>query len=369
MISVCEPTTTKNMKRYVNECLDTNWISSNGRFIKEFETKFAEYCGVKHAIRCCNGTAALHLALLALGVGKGDEVIVPDFSMIASSNAVIYTGATPIFVDSNLKTWNIDVEKIEEKITTKTKAIMIVHTYGNPVEMKKAWQLATTYGLYIIEDAAEAHGASVDDKMTGNLGHIAAFSFYANKIINTGEGGMVTTNDDELAKKVKSLKNHCFGEPRFIHNEIGYNYRMTNICAAIGLSQLEQAKALVEGRRFNAHLYNKKLKDVPGIILPPASMNNRKNVHWMYGILVDEEKFGMNKDTLMKKLYEKGIETRSFFYPLHAQPCYAYLACKEEYPNAQYLYEHGLYLPSSTHINEQQINYVVDTIKELGASK
>ena len=362
IIPVCRPTLLGNEKKYVNECLDTNWISSNGRFIKEFETKFAEFCGTKYGVSCNSGTSALHLALLALNIGKGDEVIVPTFTMIATTNAIYYTGAKPVYVDSELETWNIDTTKIEEKITSNTKAIMVVHTYGCPVNMGKVIEIGNKYGLPIIEDAAEAHGAEYKGKIVGGIGDIGCFSFYGNKILTGGESGMVVTNNYAIAERCRSLKNHAFRVPRFIHSEIGYNYRMTNIAAAICLAQLERAKELIGGRVGNAWWYNKYLYGLKGITTPPECTYGR-NVYWMYGILVDKSVCGIDKDTLMKKLEENGVETRSFFYPAHLQP--AYPTSYEKFPIAEQLWEQGLYLPSSSDLNSEEIKQVCTSIREV----
>ncbi len=368
MIQVCEPTLWGNELKYVTEAVQTGWISSAGKFITEFEQKFAEYCGVKYGVSCCNGTKALHLAVEALGIGQGDEVILPTFTMIGSCNAIIYAGAKPVFVDSQLEDWNLNPEKIEEKITARTKAIMVVHTYGHPVDMDKVMAIAKKHHLYVIEDAAEAHGAEYHGRKIGSLGDIACFSFYANKIITTGEGGMVVTNNEQLAEKVKSLRNHCFGHPRFLHHELGYNYRLTNVQAAIGLAQLEKIDDYVEARRKNAQLYNKLLQDVPGIRTPPE-MSWAKNVYWMYGVLVENE-FGMSMPQLMEELKQRGIDTRTFFIGMHKQPVYKkedsrFPDLTGEYPVAEELERKGFYLPSSSNLTEEQINFIVNSIKEI----
>ena len=368
MIPVCEPTLIGNERKYVLDCLDTNWISSSGKYIEEFEKKFSEFCGVKHGISCCNGTVALHLALEALGIGKGDEVIIPTFTMIATCNAVIYTGAKPVLVDSERESWNIDPGKIEEKITDKTKAIMVMHTYGHPCDMDIILELAKKYDLKVIEDAAEAHGAEYRGKKIGSLGDVSCFSFYANKIITTGEGGMVVTNNDKIAERVRYLKDQAYSEPRFFHKEVGFNYRMTNLQAAIGLAQTEKIEELIEKRRRNAELYNSLLKDVKGVKLP-VEREGVKNVYWMYGVLIKKE-FGVSKEEVMEKLKEKGIGTRSFFYGMHRQPAYE----KEdeklpdisgEYKVSDELSEKGLYLPSGSSLTEGQIKEVVEAIKSL----
>lgn len=368
MIPVCEPTLIGNEKKYVDQCIETNWISSSGSFLEEFEKKFAKFCDVKHGVSCSNGTTALHLALASIGIGPGDEVILPSFSIIALANSVLYCGATPVFVDSELKTWNMDPELIEGKITARTKAIIAMHTYGCPADMDKINEIAGKHSLKVVEDAAESHGATYKGRPTGGLGDVSAFSFYANKIITTGEGGMVLTNDDKIAEKARLLRNHAFVKPRFVHHEVGYNYRMTNIQAAFGVAQMENAGRLVKMRQENARLYNEELKGVEGITTPPDCPYGT-NVYWMYGVLVDKEKFGIGKDEAMQLLAKSGIETRSFFYPMHMQPVYKNMPdidCSGDYPVSEQLYEQGFYLPSSSHLTPEQIKTVCDTLKSLG---
>ncbi|MDP3734251.1 MAG: DegT/DnrJ/EryC1/StrS family aminotransferase [Nanoarchaeota archaeon] len=368
MIPVCEPTLKGNELNYITEAVKSGWISSSGKYIQKFEQEFSAYCNTSYGVSCSNGTKALHLAIEALGIGKGDEVIIPTFTMIASCNAVIYAGAKPVLVDSELDTWNIDAEKIEEKITPQTKAIMVVHTYGHPVDMDKIRIIADKHGLYIIEDAAEAHGAEYKGKKTGSLSDIGCFSFYANKIITTGEGGMVVTSNEKWAEKAKSLRNHYFGHPRFLHSELGYNYRLTNMQAAIGLAQLEKIEQLVNARRQNAFTYNQFLKNVPGMTLPPAK-EWAKNVYWMYGLLVNPD-FGISMPLVREKLEAKGIETRTFFIGMHQQPAYRkndqrFPSLHSSYPVADELTQKGFYLPSSSHLTKEQIIFITDTIKEI----
>ena len=367
-IPVCEPTLAGNELSYVTQAVKTGWISSAGEFINQFERKFADYCGVEHGVSCSSGTTALHLALEAVGIGQGDEVITPTFSMAASTNAIIYARAKPVFVDSELDTWNMDVSKIEEKITPKTKAIMVVHTYGHPVDMDPVNDVARRHKLVVIEDAAEAHGAEYKGRKAGSLGDIACFSFYANKIVTSGEGGMVVTNNKHWAERARKLRNHFFGEPRFLHQEIGYNYRLTNLQAALGLAQLERIDELVEARRHNAYLYNHFLKNVVGLTLPPEK-KWAKNVYWMYGILVQERKFGLSMKQLLEELKKKGIECRTFFIGLHKQPAYGkdepHFPDWTECPTAEILERDGLYLPSSSHLSVEQIEHITDVIKEV----
>ncbi len=367
MIPVCEPTLQGNEKKYVDQCIETNWISSSGSFLEKFEEMFGRACQAKYAVSCSNGTTALHLALATLGIGKGDEVIVPDFTIIAVANAVLYTGATPVFVDSEPRTWNIDPDKIEEKITNKTKAIIAMHTYGCPADMDKINAVAKKHNLKVIEDAAEAHFAQYKGRPTGCLGDVGCFSFYANKIVTTGEGGIVVTNSREIADKAKLLRNHAFREPRFVHDEVGFNYRMTNIQAAIGVAQMERADKLLEGRRSNAPRYEAELKGVEGITLPPDCPYGT-NVYWMYGVLIDEDKFGRGKEEVIRLLKEQGIETRSFFYPMHMQPAYKNnpdIDCSGSYLVSEQLYAQGLYLPSSSHLTDEQVKNVCATLKAL----
>ena len=318
IIPVCEPTLGGNELKYVSDCIETNWISSAGKYITRFEEQFAQKSGAKHGIACANGTVALHLALATMGIGPGDEVILPTFTMIATMNAVAYTGATPVLIDSELGTWNMDVAQLESKITSRTKAIIPVHTYGHPVDMDRVMEAARKHKLYVIEDAAEAHGAEYKGRKIGSIGDATCFSFYANKIITTGEGGMVLTNDDETAKIARNLRDHAFSEERhFWHKYLGYNYRMTNLQAAVGLAQTERFAELIECRRNNAKIYSALLKDVPGLTLPPEAPTV-KNVFWMYGVMVQPE-FGLNRDQLRERLAKRGIETRAFFVPMHLQ--------------------------------------------------
>ena len=397
MIPVCQPFLNGNELKYVDDAVRTGWISSSGKYVKAFEEAFAEYCGVKYAVGVCNGTVALHLALTCLGIGKDDEVIIPDFTMIASAFSVCYTGAKPVFVDADPNTWNIDVAKIEEKITTRTKAIMPVHIFGNPCNMKAIQALADKYNLFIIEDAAEAHGAEYQTKRTedrgsekkgnlkkemqsadftasqgiwrkcGSLGDIAAFSFFANKIITTGEGGMVVTDSERLYKKALYHKNLCFDPdaPRnYIHNHIGFNYRMSNIHAAIGLAQTEKADEYKEMRIRNGKLYRKYLKDIKGIILQ-EDQAGAENVFWMNGILLDPGKYGKTRDELIDLLKENGIDTRLFFVGMHRQPSLLKFGCDGtgDYPTTDNLAQNGFYLPSASNLGADDIEFICDVIR------
>lgn len=366
MIPVCEPKLGGKELEYVTDCIKTNWISSKGEYIEQFEDGFSDYCGTKYGITTSNGTTALHLALESAGIGKGDEVIIPTFTMIATANAVTYTGAKFKLVDSEPEYWNMDVGKIEDKITDKTKAIMVMHTYGHPTNMDPVTDIAEDHDLLVIEDAAEAHGAEYKGKKTGGIGDIGCFSFYANKIITTGEGGMIVTDNEEFAEQAQMLRDQAFEkEKRFWHKRLGFNYRMTNLQAAVGVAQLELVDEYVESRRKNASLYNSLLAEVDGITTPREA-NWAKNVYWMYTVLVEDE-FGMSRDDLMKNLKDEGIGTRRAFYPINEQPLYSEQFAGESYPVANELSEKGFYLPSSSGLKEEQIEQIVKSIKSIRA--
>ena len=362
-IPVNEPAISKNALKYVTSCIKTGWISSAGNYLKDFEEKYAKFLGVKHAITTTNGTTALHLALLALGIKKGDEVILPSHTMMSSAAAIVYTGATPVLVDVESDTWNMDVSQIEKKINKRTKVIMPVHIYGHPVDMNFVIDLAKKYQLYIVEDAAESIGAKYKGKLTGTLGDIGCFSFYANKIITTGEGGMIVTSNDKIAKHARLLKDMAHSpQKRFLHKEIGFNFRMTNIQAALGVAQLEEVNKYIQKKRWMADLYNKKLSKIKGLTLP-TERGWAKNVYWMYGIMVEKE-FGITRDEFMQRLYQKEIDTRTFFIPLHRQPALKRLGLfkGEKYPVSDEISRKGLYLPSGLAITEKQIRTVCITI-------
>lgn len=364
MIPVCTPLLGKNESKYVTDCLRTNWISSSGKYLKAFEDAFSQYCGTRYGITTTNGTSALHLALASLGIGPGDEVIMSTFTIVSTAFAVIYCGANPVFVDCEEDTFNINPDKIEEKISRKTKAIMPVHIYGHPCDMSKIIKIARRYNLHVIEDAAEAHGAEYKGKKVGGIGHLGCFSFYGNKMITTGEGGMVITNNKKIAKRCRSFKNLNFLKTkRFWHQEIGFNYRMTNIQAALGLAQLEQIEDLIKKRRKNASIYNSFLSGVRGLRLP-IERSDSKNVFWMYSVVLEKE-FGVSQGDMMRKLHEKGIETRPFFIPMHMQPALKKkgFSKKGHYPIAENIYKKGFYLPSGSDLKKTEIEYICDSIK------
>lgn len=363
-IPVAEPDLRGNEKKYITECLSSSWISSKGKFIDRFEADFANFIGTKHAVSTSNGTTALHLALLVLGLGEGDEVIVPDLTFIASANTVTYTGAKPVFVDVESKTWNIDVKQVKEKITKKTKAIMPVHLYGHPANMEELSRLARKYNLLVIEDAAEAHGALVKTggvwKRAGSVGRVGCFSFYGNKIITTGEGGMVTTDNPELANKMRILRDHGQNpKKRYYHDVIGFNYRMTNMQAAIGVAQFERIGDILKKKLEVAYMYNKLLSNIPGLTLPPCE-EWAKSVYWMYSVLIDSP-FPKSRDEMIQILAKENIETRPFFHPLHTMPPYLN---RKKFPVTDYLSQKGMNLPSSTRLIEQDIKKVAQIFRK-----
>jgi perosamine synthetase len=367
-IPVCEPLLAGNELKYVTEAVSKGWISSSGGFVKELERKFAAYLGARHAVTVTNGTAALHLALVAAGIGPGHEVILPTFTMIASAAAVCYTGAKPVFVDCERDTFNIDVTRIAEKLTPRTRAIMPVHIYGLSCDMTPLLALAKARGLVVLEDAAEAIGSRYDGKPCGALGELGCFSFFANKAITTGEGGMVVTSDDKLADELRYYKNLCFplaGPRRYVHEHIGFNYRMPNTVAAIGLAQLERVDDYVEMRRENARRYNARLRGERGITIP-VDKPYAHNSYWMYSILIEDD-FGRSRDEVMTGLGERGIDTRSFFVPMHQQAALAAYGADTSgsYPNAEYASPRGLYLPSSSGLSEGQIERVCRELLSL----
>jgi perosamine synthetase len=361
-IPVAAPVLNGNEKKYVLDCLDTTWISSNGKYINKFEEKFAEYIDVNHAITCCNGTVALHLALLAIGINEGDEVIVPTLTYIATANAVTYCRAKPVFVDSEQDTWNINPNLIEDKISSKTKAIIVVHLYGHPVNIAPIIKIAKKYNLYVIEDAAEAHGAQYRNKMIGSIGDLATFSFYGNKIISTGEGGMVVTNDPGLEKKIRMLRGQGVDpDKRYWFPIIGYNYRMTNIAAAIGLAQLENVEWHIGRRKEVAKVYFKKLCNNEKLIFQKGK-DWAKPVYWMVSVAVKSSE--ITRDEIMMLLEKKGIETRPVFYPMHILPPYK-SSSNLNYPIADEIAKHGINLPTWAGLTENDVIYVCECINEV----
>ncbi len=361
-IPVAEPDIGENELKNVIDAVKSGWVSSKGPFIEEFEKKFSSYIGVKYGIATSNGTVALHLALTALEMGPKDEVIVPALTFASVANAVLYTGAKPVFVDSHPNHWCIDQSKLEEKITEKTKAIIPVHLYGNPCDMDAIMKIAKDYNLFVIEDCAEAHGAEYKDRKVGTFGNIACFSFYGNKIITTGEGGMCLTNDEDFVQKMRVLRDHGMDiKRRYWHEVVGFNYRMTNLQAALGVAQLEKIDKFIGKKRKIAKLYNSFLKNVQGVVSHPE-MPQAKNVYWLYSILINKEAYGISRDEVMNKLAENSVETRRFFYPLHHMPPYKRYSPNCHFPITEKLSSTGINLPSSVKLTEKKIYEIAQLI-------
>ena len=365
MLPVNQPLLNGREKEFLMQCIDTGWISSDGPFVAEFERRFAEYIKAKYGVAVCNGTAALETALYAAGIIKGDEVILPSFTIISCVIAVLRLGAFPVLVDAEPETWNMDVSQIEKKITPKTKAIMPVHIYGHPVDMDPLMRLAKKYNLLVIEDAAEVHGAEYRGRKCGSIGHISAFSFYANKIVTTGEGGMVLTSDPAMYERAKSYRNLCFRpEKRFLHTELGQNYRMTNLQAAIGVAQIERIEEFVTIKRRLGLYYRKKLSRISGIKCQ-VEKSWAKTVYWMYCIELDAA-LGLTAQDMMLALAKKEISARPFFLGLHEQPALRKIGLfkDEHYPVTERIARQGLYLPSSLTLKENQIDGIVEAVTE-----
>lgn len=367
MIQINEPLLNGNEKKYLNECIDTGWISSEGPFVKKLEEQFAEKVDRKFGIAVANGSVAIDVVIAALGIGKDDEVIIPTFTIISCAAPIIRSGAKLVLVDVDLNTWNMCVEEIEKKITSKTKAIMIVHIYGLSVDVDPILKLAEKYNLKIIEDAAEVIGQTYKGKQCGSFGDISTVSFYPNKHVTTGEGGMILTNDDALAAKCKELRNLSFIPPRrFIHNELGWNFRMTNLQAAVGVAQLERLDEFIEKKRQIGRWYNSLLKGIHGIQLPLERTAYSENIYWIYGILIKKE-IELNAIDVMGKLLDMGIATRPFFYPMNKQPVFNKMNffLDEFYPNAEYMSEKGFYIPSGLALSYDQAVKVSNSLKEI----
>jgi len=365
-IPVNEPLLNGNEKKYLVEAIETGWISSEGPFIKQFEEKFANYIGRKYAVAVCNGSVALEAAVEALNLEKGGEVIMPSFTIISCAAAVIRAGLTPVLVDSDPLAWNMDVNQLESKITSKTKAIMVVHIYGLPVDIDPIVEIAQKYGLKIIEDAAEVHGQTYKEKKCGSFGDISIFSFYPNKHITTGEGGMILTEDETLAEKCRSLRNLCFQpQKRFLHEELGHNFRMTNLQAALGVAQLERIDEFTEIKRNMGKKYTELLENISFIQLPLAKTAYAENIYWVYGIVLKPE-IEVSAEIIMQKLNEKGVGTRPFFLGMHEQPVFHKMGLfkNEKYPVAENLVRKGFYIPSGMALTDEQIKIVATKVRE-----
>jgi perosamine synthetase len=365
-VPVNTPLLSGNEKKYIDECIDTGWISSEGEFIKQFESRFSSYVDRKFGIAVANGSAALDIAVQALKIGSGDEVIMPSFTIISPAFSIVRAGATPVLVDSDPETWNMDVSQVENKITNRTKAIMVVHIYGLPVDMDPILSLCKKYNLRLIEDAAEMHGQTYRGKKCGSFGDISIFSFYPNKHITTGEGGMIVTNDEELKNRCQKLRNLSF-EPagrRFIHHEMGWNYRMTNMQAALGLAQLEKIDFHLEKKRYIGLNYQNQLAGLKGFQLPLQKKDYAENIYWVFGLVSDTER--LCNDTV-KKLGEANIGTRPFFWCMHEQPVFLEMGYfgEEKFPHAERLARNGFYIPSGLGLTDEQIEYVTHTLKTI----
>ena len=358
-IPLYQPSLKGNEKKYVNECLDSTWISSKGKFIPLFEQEFAKYIGVKYSAGVCNGTVALHLALITLGITSGDEVIVPTFTYIASVNSIAYTGAVPVFVDSLSDTWQMNPEDVKRKITHKTKAIMVVHLYGHPCEMESLSNIAREYNLFLIEDCAEALGSKYRNQHVGIFGDIGTFSFFGNKTITTGEGGMVVTNNRMLYERAVHFKGQGLVKGReYWHDVIGYNYRLTNICAAIGLAQLERADEIVAKKRQIAKWYREYLNGLP--IEIHKEIGDVFHSYWMVTVLVENSKI---REKLRFYLKDNGIETRPTFFPIHKMPMY--FKKFQRYPVAEDIGARGINLPSYPDLTINNIIEISNIIREF----
>lgn len=368
-IPVNEPLLNGNEKKYLCECIDTGWISSEGPFVKKFEEKMSAVAGRKYGVAVSNGTAALEVAMQAIGIGREDEVIMPTFTIISCAMAVTKLGAKPVLVDSDIHTWNMKVDEIEKKITGKTKAILAVHIYGLPVEMDKVLELAKKYDLKVIEDAAQMHGQTYKGKPCGSFGTISTFSFYPNKHITTGEGGMVVTDDEALADRCRMIRNLCFRKDvRYVHDEISDNYRFTNLQAAVGLAQLERLDEFVEKKRLIGKFYTEAFSDIKSIRLPVSKTGYADNIYWVYGIVMDENCHISNRE-VSKLLAEEGIGTRTFFWCMHEQPVYQRQGMfeGENYQHAEYLARNGFYIPSGLALTRKQMEIVVAGVRKVFA--
>ncbi len=367
MIPVNEPLLNGNEKKYLLECIETGWISSEGPFVHQFEEKFAEKVSRAYGIAVSNGTAALDAAIAALDIGSGDEVIMPAFTIISCIGQIIRSGATPVLVDSDPVTWNMDVGEVEAKITSRTKAIMAVHIYGLPVDMDPLLDLARRYGLQIIEDAAQMHGQMYRGRKCGSFGNISTFSFYPNKHITTGEGGMIVTNNAKIAEICRGLRNLCFQPTkRFVHERLGWNLRMNNLQAALGLAQLERLDEFVERKRRMGILYTKLLQNVSSIQLPLPRTDYAENIYWVYGLVLNDS-VPFDAEEAIRRLSKRGIGARPFFCPMNLQPILRRMGLfeGESYPVAERLYRRGFYIPSGLALTMDQMHEVADCVREI----
>ena len=366
-IPVAEPSLTGREFEYVSECFRTNWISSQGPFVTRFERDFAAYTGVPQAqsLSVSNGTVALHLALVALGIGPGDEVIVPTLTFAASAAAVVHAGATPVLVDVEPGSWCLDPDAVEMAITPRTRALMPVHLYGQPSAMDRLLAIAERHGLKVVEDAAEALGAFHHDRHVGTLGDAGTFSFYGNKLITTGEGGMILFKDPAVAARARRLRDHGMDpERRYWHLDIGFNYRLTNLQAAVGVAQMERIEELANRKLWIAARYRAAFADLPGLILPEERPEAR-NIYWTFSLLLNEEQLGMGRDEFAARLKLSGVETRPLFSVLHAMPAFSSFAGNRPFPVAERLALTGISLPSAVGLQEREIAYIAEVVRRL----
>jgi perosamine synthetase len=366
-IPVNKPLLDGNEKKYLNECIDSGWISSEGPFVDRFEKDFAARVGCKYGVAVANGSVALDAAVSACGIRPGDEVILPTFTIVSCAAAIIRAGATPVLVDSDPATWNMLPSQVEARITSRTRAIMVVHIYGLPVDMAPIQALARKHGITIIEDAAEMHGQTYRQRPCGSLGDIATFSFYPNKHVTTGEGGMIVTDDAGLAARCRSLRNLCFDpKKRFVHDELGWNYRMSNLQAAVGLAQLERLDEFVARKRAMGALYDRLLGDIAGIQLPVKRTEAASNIYWVYGVVLDES-VAFDAEEAMRRLSAKGIGTRAFFWPMHEQPVFRRMGLfvGERYATAERMARRGFYLPSGLGLSNAEIERSARALREI----
>lgn len=368
-IPVFEPDLAGNEKLYLNECIDSGWLGSNGSFVKKLEQEFAQYCNQKYGSCVTNGSAALDVALKSMKDlyewEDGSEVIIPSFNIISAAQSCIYNNLKPVFVDAEFETWNIDVEKIEEEITERTKAIVIVHIYGLPSKVDEIFSIAKKYNLKIIEDAAQAHGQEYKGRKCGFFGDASTFSFYTNKHIACGEGGIVLTSNEELISKINYYKNLCFTADKFIHNDIGWNLRMSNLQAAVAYAQFEKIDKTIKTKKYIGNLYQNILENIPAN-LPLKMTSYAENNYWVFGLVIHKD-YPLSAKEAIKQLANDNIETRPFFYPMHKQPVFQKMGIldKKQRPISEFLYEKGFYIPTGLNLTDEKIEFISDKIKKL----
>ena len=366
-VPVNEPLLDGNEKKYLCECIDSGWISSEGPFVQRLEHEFANRVGRKFGVAVANGSVALDAAVRALDLDPGDEVIMPSFTIISCAAAIVRSGATPVLVDSESDTWNMDLRQVEQKITPRTRAVMAVHIFGLPVDMDALLAITEPRGIKIIEDAAQMHGQTIRGRPCGSFGNLSTFSFYPNKHVTTGEGGIIVTNDEALAERCRGLRNLCFmPQKRFVHEDLGWNFRMSNLQAALGCAQLERLDAFIARKRNMGARYDRLLAGVPGIQRPLTSTPWAKNIYWVYGLVLDNS-LPFDAEEAMRRLVAKGIGCRPFFWPMHEQPVFRRMGlfAGESYPVAERIARRGFYLPSGLALSESQMDRVVDAVKEV----